>query len=303
MKALLVMNPGSRAGKGKKLWSFWESRLRAKEVAFDLAVTTRVGHGVELAAGAKDYDTVVAVGGDGTINEVLDGIMQSARSDIRMGVLYSGTSPDFCKFHNIPIRPSDAVDALTAGSSRKVDVGRIAYSDKSGRRTTAHFGCGVNVGLGASVARISNQLRRFTGDMIGTCIAVLCSVAVTRPVDLEIVVDGSPQRLSRVNNLSVLKNPFIASGLRLNLDLQAEDGNLVLFVVHGRTRMSVLSVLPGFYSGRAVDREDVVIKKCSQLSIASSRRTEIEFDGDPRGLLPVDIELLPRSLDLIGAST
>lgn len=303
MKALLVMNPGSRAGKGKKLWSFWESRLRAGAVAFDLAVTTRVGHGVELASGAKDYDTVVAVGGDGTINEALDGVMQSARSDLRMGVLYSGTSPDFCKFHNIPIRPSDAVDALTAGLSRKVDVGKITCSKNNGEKTTAHFGCGVNVGLGASVARTSNRLRKFTGDVIGTCIAVLYSVVLTRPVDLEIVVDGLPQRLSRVNNLSVLKNPFIASGLRLNLDLQTDDGNLALVVVHGRTRMSILSVLPGFYSGKAVDREDVVITKCSQVSIASSKRTEIEFDGDPRGILPVDIKLLPRSLDLIGAST
>ena len=302
MKALLIMNPGSRSGKGKKLWSFWESRLRSIGLAFDSTITTRPGHGSELAASSKDYDTVVAVGGDGTINEVLDGVVQSGRSDLRMGVLYSGTSPDFCKFHNIPIRPSDAADALTAGSSRKVDVGRITYSEKNGEKTTAHFGCGVNVGLGGSVARTSNRLRRFTGDVIGTCIAVLYSVVVTRPVDLEIVVDGSPQRLSRVNNLSVLKNPFIASGLRLNLDLQTDDGSLVLFVVHGRTRTSVISVLPGFYSGKAVDRDDVVITKCSQLSIRSSERTEIEFDGDPRGILPADIEVLPRSLDLIGAS-
>ena len=240
---------------------------------------------------------------DGTINEVLDGVVQSGRSDLRMGVLYSGTSPDFCKFHNIPTRPSDAVDALTGGGSRKVDVGRITYSEKNGEKTTAHFGCGVNVSLGASVAATSNWLRRFTGDAIGTFTAVLYSVVMTRPADLEIVVDGSPLRLTRVNNLSVLKNPFIASGLRLDLDLRADDGNLILFAVHGMNRLSVLSVLPGFYSGKAVDREDVVITKCSQIGIRSFERTEIEFDGDPRGILPADIEVLPRSLDLIGAST
>ncbi len=303
MKALLIMNPGSRSGRGKKLWSFWESSLKAKGLAFDSAITTGPGHGIELAAGAKDYDRVVAVGGDGTINEVLDGIIQSGRPDLRMGILYSGTSPDFCKFHNIPTSPLEAIDALVAGSSRKVDVGRITYSRESGERITAHFGCSVNVGLGASVARTSNLLRRFTGDRLGTCSAVIYSVVSTRPVDLEIIVDGSSQLLRGVNNLSVLKNPFLASGLRLNLDLRVDDGNLVLFALHGRNRMSVLSVLPGFYSGKAVDRDDVLIRTCSKLTIRSSGRTEIEFDGDPRGILPAEIEVLPRTLNLIGAST
>jgi diacylglycerol kinase family enzyme len=303
MKALLIMNPGSRSGKGKKLWPFWESSLQAKGLAFDSVITTRPGHGVELAAGAKDYATVVAVGGDGTINEVLDGVIQSGRSDLRMGVLYSGTSPDFCTYHGIPTSPPDAVEALVTGASRNVDVGRIAYSSDGHGQTTAHFGCSVNVGLGASVARTSNLLRRFTGDRVGTCIAAIYSIVSTRPVDLELIIDGSSQLLPGVNNLSVLKNPFIASGLRLNLDLQADDGNLVLFAVHGRRRISVLSLLPAFYSGKAVDRDDVFTRTCSKLTIRSSGRTELEFDGDPRGVLPADIQILPRSLNLIGART
>jgi diacylglycerol kinase family enzyme len=301
MKALLIMNPGSRSGKGKQLWSFWESRLQARRLAFDSAITTRAGHGVELAAGSKDYDTVVAVGGDGTINEVLDGVIQSGRPDLRMGVLYSGTSPDFCKFHNIPTSPSDAVETLAAGISRKVDVGRITCSKGSGERITAHFGCGVNVGVGASVARISNLLRRFTGDLLGTCIAVIYSIMATRPTDIEAIIDGSSQLLSKTNNISILKNPFIASGLRLNLDLLTDDGRLVLFAVHGKTRFSVLSILPDFYSGKAAGRNDVFIRKCKRLTITAAKRTEVEFDGDPRGFLPAEIEILPTALDLIGA--
>ena len=297
------MNPGSRSGKGKKLWSFWESRLQAKGMAFDSAITTGVGHAAELAAGATDYDTVVAVGGDGTINEVLDGVIQSGRPDLRMGILYSGTSPDFCKFHNIPIGPSDAIDALLAGSFRQVDVGRITYFKENGDRTTAHFGCSANVGLGASVARTSNRLRKFTGDWLGTCGAVISSIVSTRPVDLEISIDGAMQLLRGVNNLSIMKNPFLASGLRLNVDLQADDGKLVLFALHGRKRLSVLSVLPGFYSGKAVDRDDVLIQTCSRVTIRSSERTELEFDGDPRGFLPAEIEILPRTLHLIGSRT
>lgn len=301
MKALLIMNPGSCSGKGKRLWPFWKSALHAKGLAFDSAITTGPGHGVELAAGSRDYDTVVAVGGDGTINEVLDGVIQSRRSDLRLGVLYSGTSPDFCKYHNIPTTPADAVEALAAGLSRNVDVGRIAYCASSGKSIVAHFGCGVNIGLGASVARVSNRIRRFTGDFLGTGIAVAYSLAMTRPADIEATVDGSSLRLPGANNVSILKNPFIASGLHLDLDWPADNGQLLLFAVHGKSRFSALSVLPALYSGRAAHRPDAVLRRCSRITVTCAARTEVEFDGDARGFLPAEIEVLPAALDLIGA--
>jgi len=301
MKALLVMNPGSRSGKGRRLWSFWESGLRSRGIPFETVITQHAGHAVQLAADAGDYDTVVAVGGDGTVNGVLDGIIRSGRSDLRMGILYSGTSPDFCRFHNIPVSPLEAVEVLAAGLSRKVDVGWITYSDAGGGRITSHFGCGVNVGLGASVARISNRLRRFTGDFAGTCAALIYSIAMARPGDIEVKIDGVSQVLEKVNNLSILKNPYIASGLRLNLDLAGNDGGLILLAVQGKSRCGLLSLMPDFYSGNAAKRGDITVRRCQRIEVGSPAQAEVEFDGDPRGFLPAEIEIMPEALYLIGA--
>ena len=137
MKALLVMNPGSRAGRGQRLWSMWERGLREASVAFECVTTSRLGDALEAARKATAYDTVVAVGGDGTINEVLDGVVQSGRDGVRMGVLYSGTSPDFCRFHGIPVAPEAAVRALVSGRTQRVDVGRIVYRTDGGRTSGA----------------------------------------------------------------------------------------------------------------------------------------------------------------------
>ncbi|MCD4654681.1 hypothetical protein K8T06_12210 [bacterium] len=301
MKARLIMNPGSRSGKGKKLWLVWESYLKSKGIAFDSIITERAGHGIELARDSEGYDTVVAVGGDGTINEVIDGIVQSGRCDLRMGVLYSGTSPDFCRFHSIPLRPSAAVDVLASGITGKIDIAKITYSGGNGDTIVSHFGCGCNVGLGASVARVSNCIRKFTGDFLGTCLAVIYSIVATSPLDLDIIIDGEVRRLSGVNNFSILKNPSIASGLRLNLDLQPDDGKLVVFAVQKKNRLAVLSVMPDFYSGKAVTRKDIFIQECSQIAITCTKKVEIEFDGDPRGFLPAEIEILPGAINLIGA--
>ena len=89
--------------------------------------------------------------------------------------------------------------------------------------------------------------------------------------------------------------------MRLNIDLSPNDGKLVLFAIRGKGRVSLLSILPQLYSGRAVARDDVFIRKCSRLNIRCAEKKEIEFDGDPRGFLPADIEILPTALDLIGA--
>ena len=77
MKVLLILNPGSRAGRGRSLWTFWQERLRAAGVSCRAAVTERPEDALTFARDARDCDAVVAVGGDGTINRALDGVLQS----------------------------------------------------------------------------------------------------------------------------------------------------------------------------------------------------------------------------------
>ena len=302
MKALLIMNPGSRSGRGRRLWERWQTGLRFAGVSFRSAVTEAPGHAIALAREADDVDTVVAVGGDGTINEVLDGVVQSGRAGLRMGVLYSGTSPDFCRFHGIPLEPARALETLLAGRAQRVDVARIDCRNGSGEPRRAHFACSCNVGLGAAVARFSNGVRRCLGDALGTGLAVVRAVLRTPPVDLELEIDGQPCPLAAVNNLTVLKNPHIASGLRLNVDLRPDDGRLCLVAVHGRGRVGLCGLLPRFYSGTAVDAEGVLVRKCARVRVQAHGGCEIEFDGDPRGALPAEIRVLPGALTLIGGA-
>ena len=302
MKALLIMNPASRAGRGRRLWERWEAGLRFAGVPFTCATTEAPGHAMALARDEADADTVVAVGGDGTINEVLDGVIQSGRAGVRMGVLYSGTSPDFCRFHGIPTEPKQALNALLAGRARRVDAARIEFRDARDEVRRAHFGCSSNVGLGAAVARFSNGVRGVLGDALGTGLAVLRAVLRTPPVDLELEIDGQPCPLASVNNLTVLKNPHIASGLRLNVDLRPDDGRLWLVAVHGRSRAGLCALLPRFYSGTAVAAEGVLVRRCARVRIRAQRACEVEFDGDPRGALPADIQVLPGALALIGGT-
>ncbi len=294
------MNPGSCSGRGRRLWSRWTAGLRAAGVDFEACQTEAPGHAFRLARDCDGVGAVVAVGGDGTINEVLDGVVRSGRADLRMGVLYAGTSPDFCRFQGIPVEPGAALERLLENRSRRVDVARIRFAGPDGAPLEAHFGCGCNIGLGPAIAREANRLRRFWGDAAGTGLAAVAALFRCRPLSLTVEADGARLDLGPVNNLSILKNPFIASGLRVRVEADSRDGRLWLVAVHGQKPWGLCALLPRFYSGNATGDPAVLVKDCCRIAVRSAGPAELEFDGDPRGFLPAEILLLPGALDLIG---
>lgn len=302
MTLRLIMNPTSRSGRGRRRWAAWEQTLRQSGTGFECTVTSGPGDAARLAGEANPGDTLVAVGGDGTISEVIDGMIRSGKPDLKLGVLYAGTSPDFCRFHNIPVDPSAAIQTLLKGNTAAVDAVQIDYRRRDGSPATAVFGCSSNIGLGAAVADFANRNRRFLGDTLGTGLGVLRAVLQSNPMDLSLEIDGVETTLPQVRHLAVLKNPHIASGLKLNLDLHSNDGRLAVAAIHGVSRRGLVQLLPGFYSGTAAESSSLFIRHAVQIRIRAAQPVSVEFDGDARGLLPADIRILPKTIRLIGGS-
>lgn len=252
------------------------------------------GHATVLAREACE-PVVVAVGGDGTISEVMDGALQSPIPKT-MGVLYAGTSPDFCRFHRIPFsNPAAALDVLLQAHTRTIDAVRMTRTDSP----TAHFACGCNVGLGARVAAFANAHRRHLGDAPGTALGLLLAVLNQQRFTAHLMLDGAPFTFTGVNHILILKNPHIASGLKLNLPRTPDDGHLTVLVLHGLSRLALLRLIPAFYSGHAVNNPALFRRNCQTLTLVTEPRQAVEVDGDPRGETPFEIQLLPRVLPLI----
>lgn len=306
MSILLILNPGSRGGHSSRRHRFWISELEARGVEFQVIRTNGLGDARELARAATGYRTVVAVGGDGTINEVLDGVLLSGRRDLALGVLYAGTSPDFCRFHGISTDPAEALDRVLEGAAGNGEAlpGRdavaIRYRGRNGRPVTGHFGCSCSVGMGAAVASLSNRIRPRLGDVLGTGAAVLSAIFSSRPLDLRVTVDGQVLELLQVNHLVVLKNPYIASGIKLGAHLAPDDGKLCLVAISGRTPLGMLRLLPGLYTGEAIRAPGVLTRECTRVSVAGQNPAPLEFDGDPHGTLPLEAWILPGALKLAG---
>jgi diacylglycerol kinase family enzyme len=302
----LVINPGSRHGRGRATAELYLSLLGTGAGAVDRGYTTNLDDAAVLARRALDagYDTVVAVGGDGTINRVLGAFLDAGPrgARARLGILYSGTSPDFCRFHGIPTDPAEAVAALRRGEARAIDVCRIRHHDAAGEPRVDHFASSANIGLGAGIAERANRLRPRLGDFLGTLVAAAGTIARRGPRRVRVVVDGRELALAPALNITVGKNPHLAGGLKLDAEIADDDGRLFVFAICGIGRGQLLWALPRIYTGAIARDPRFLLRRATNVRIEPiDGAIRTEFDGDPAGWCPAEIRVLPKAVRLIGA--
>ena len=278
MRYLVLVNPLSHGGRAGRRWREFAQLLPDAE----FIELKSVDEGRDLARTASNCETVVACGGDGTINAIADGVMSNPDASLKFGVIYQGTSPDFCRFHGIPTEPRAACELLQTGTVRPIPV----------LQANGHcFFCSCNLGIGAMVASRANRLRPVLGDTIGTLLALLSALLNSPSYDL--TVNG--ETLSHCGHLLITRMPYIASGLKVSLPPLADD-ELAVWSVKSMTLFRWLALLPKLYRGESCGEFQIFRSDCR---ISSSEAVSVEYDGDPHGSLPLEISFAPRRLNLI----
>ena len=279
MKRFLVLvNPSSHGGRAGRRWPHL-ARLLPEG---DFVTLKSIEEARERARAAKGYETVVACGGDGTVRAVAEGVLENADAALKFGVLYAGTSPDFCRTYAIPTDAEGAIRLLRAGATRELPV-----LTANGRA----FFCSLNLGLGAAVAEGANRLRPHLGDRLGTFVALVRAIFRTRSYAVALNGETLGSRL----HVLVTRMPFIAGGLRLALPELGEDGYAV-WSVRQPSPLALPKLLWRLYRGRPCG-EFRVLRESVRITAADA--LAVEFDGDPHGTLPVEIRFADRKLKLV----
>ena len=302
MKYFLVCNPASRQKKSKSLIEQYQILLKDKGIDFDCGYTSSLHDAETLTQKAvtDGYNVVVAIGGDGTINRVINGLMKSKVKDVKLAVLYSGTSPDFCFFHGIPINPIEAVETLINEKDEKIDICQIQQHDQSQNKEISYFSCSANIGIGSYVAERANRYRKYFGDFFSTFFATVVSIFTYKQ---KAVVLSNTRVLDKVFNISIGKNSYLASGLKLDIDVTASNGKFYVFAIYGIGKWKLLTLLPKIYSGKITQNSSLYMKILQEpieiKSLVDQQEISVEFDGDPSLFCPAKISIIPQSINLI----
>jgi diacylglycerol kinase family enzyme len=315
METLLIINPHSRGGRSAAKAQELMEYLRAKNYAFNYVETGHFDDAYKYSSEASrnGVKNIIAVGGDGTINKVLNGFYDSNGSRIsssRFGVVHTGTSPDFCKSYEIPVEVSKAADAIIRQNTINIPVGMIRLSDEIPKTDgsnsqvtgkTKYFTCCANVGLGAALARSANSgVRLYLGDFLGTLFSLLKILMHFKSTDYKVIIDDNEATLKKLINVSVGITRYIASGINICNTASMPSDHFYILKIPETKFSSIPGLIKLLYSGKEFTNSHLAsIEYASRIEfLGNPFHPEIEFDGDPAGFLPCKIEFAKDMLPL-----
>jgi diacylglycerol kinase family enzyme len=320
MRYCFIVNPQARNGRSVRILNQLTAEIKRHGLAYDFLRADGLAHARQLSVEANrdGYEVIVAVGGDGTINRVINGFYdaQGKRlSPARLGVVHTGTSPDLCRSYSIPTDIATAVATLVKGVVRPISIGRIMFAaesddhssmDRLSKSTPAYFACCANIGLGAQLARLANGgIRKYAGDFLGTLVSLLRVITGYRPHHLQVTLDGQQKTVTQSYNISVGKTFYIASGIKVRHSLREQDNRFYVLSVSHLSCARLIPVLWSLYSGRPITRSNYLsLDYALDITLSAGKEsTDVEFDGDPAGHCPCHIDTATDPLDLIVGAT
>ncbi len=303
-KVAVIVNPAAHKGGAARRWPAMQAELVSRLGPFEPLFTTAPGHATELAraalaGGARRF---VAVGGDGTANETLNGLVDPngrlAAPDAVLCPVPAGTANELCRALGFLARPHLAYDAAASTLSRPMDLMRVRCAGLDGRAVTRFGYLIVCIGSAATISHRTSRSRWLK--KLGEIAYLLMTPVVTlgyQERDVAVTIDGRALGRRRIFTALVGNTENGGGGMKLVPGAKFDDGTLDLIEVGGVSPVTVLfSILPRVYSGAHVHHPNVeMIRGARHLVFESEVETLIDLDGETVGRLPLDVAILPQA--------
>jgi YegS/Rv2252/BmrU family lipid kinase len=292
-RAFVVVNPAAGGGRAARLWPSLREGLRRVGLEFEAAETSGPGSATDLAreAAARGWPLVVAVGGDGTVNEVANGLMAAGgRPTAALGALMTGRGRDACRNLGFAADHAVAVRRLVDGEDVVVDVGAAEAAGAPPRFFVNSAGAGFD-----AVAATRAQAIRLPGTA-PYLLGVLHALREHRPVQAAITIDGRPAWTGAMTMAVVANGPHYGGGMRIAPAARPDDGALDLLIVAGLRRAELLAWLPTVYWGAHLRSAKVTTASGRSLEIATEPAVPVHLDGEPAATTPIRIAVRPGAL-------
>jgi YegS/Rv2252/BmrU family lipid kinase len=302
-KYLIIVNPISGRGAGEKSIPAIRLHMESLQLPYELLQTERPGHAIELAESAAlaGYEAVIGVGGDGTANEIINGLMRTRQSGGHapaMGMLAVGRGNDFAFGAGIPAGLEAGFKVLTSNYRKKIDIGRATGGDYPRGR---YFGNGVGIGFDAVVGFEALKMTRLTGFLSYIVAALKTIFLYYHAPTVRIEYDGESLELPALM-VSIMNGRRMGGGFMMAPDASPADGLLDLCIARQVSRGRIFALIPHFLKGDQATQEPIRTARARQVQVtALAGALPAHADGETlcEAGEQLSIELLPAQLELI----
>lgn len=283
-----IVNPVASRGKSKKVGRWLEKKCREQNMDFDLQFTTKPKEASEIASKSyENFEYIVAVGGDGTLQEVINGLIGI---DTKVGIIPVGTGNDFVRAANLPHHPNEALEILLKGQTKKVDIGKV--NDR-------YFHNGVGAGFDAWVVHESLKIKYLRGKVV-YLLAILKTIFSYKAPYMEISYNEKTIR-DKLFLITIANGTCLGGGIKLTPFAKIDDGELDLNIIYDVNKLKILRNLIKAYSGEHVKLPEVKVDRCTSFSVNSENGLAVHADGELLGcnINELNINIIPKAIKFV----
>jgi diacylglycerol kinase (ATP) len=296
---VFLVNPAAGKGATGQKWAELAHLAAQAGLRGDALLSEAPGHLTELArqAVSDGAGRLVVVGGDGTINEVVNGILATGSPGLELAVVPRGTGDDFARSLGLPTKTKDAFRVAAAGSLRTIDVGRARFQDWDGSPDERYFVNFAGAGISGAIARRGAATSRRMGAKAAYLWATVAVFLRWKSVPMRVQLDQE-ERSTVLYEVLVANGPYTAGGMRVAPDAVPDDGQFDTILIGDFTKAEFAVTFPKIYRGTHVGHRKVDVVRASTVGVSVDEALPVVLDGEQPGTTPAHFEVVPGALRL-----
>jgi YegS/Rv2252/BmrU family lipid kinase len=236
----------------------------------------------------------VAIGGDGTVNEIVNGI---AGLDVELAVIPRGTGWDFVRTYGIPRKLEAAVEVALRGHTRVIDLGRARYLGWDGAEGETLFANVASAGMSGAIAKRANDTSKALGGKVSYAWATLSVFSRWQNGEVTVLIDGDEHR-GRMHDVIVANGRYLGGGMKMLPEAEPDDGRLDVLLIGDLTKRDLLLTLPKTYRGTHLPHPKATAVSGAVVEVEAAEPLPVQLDGEQPGTTPVRFEIVPQALRL-----
>lgn len=300
---LVIVNPNAGNGKGKKDWDTISALLKKEDLTFKACFTERKGHAIKVTMdGISDgYRKIITVGGDGTLNEVVNGVFSNnscPANKISLALIPVGTGNDWGRMFGIPLDYQKAIKIIGENKQMIHDIGIVSFFNGS-EKMSRYFINIAGLGFESVVVRRTNiQKDMGRGGKLIYFYNLLMSLLFYKNTEAEIIIDGN-KVTADVFSINVGNGRYCGGGMRQTPDALPDDGFLDVTVINGMGKFEIIRNLNILYDGSILKHPKIDSYRCKTIKVSSASVLYTEADGESLGHTPAEFGIIPAAVNVV----
>ena len=305
LKTKAIVNPCSANGKTGRLWPEVLGEITQKAGPIDYELTTGIGDATKVTKNAlrDNYKRIIAVGGDGTINEVVNGFFDNddlLNPEAILSVLPLGTGGDFIKSFSQSKNLDDKIKELQLNRTKKIDVGKLSLVNHDGEKIIRYFINIASFGMGGEVDQRVNRFKLFKklGGKPTFLLATYATLLFYRNKKIRLRIDDHFDQQLTIRNVAIANGQFFGGGMKIAPFAELDDGIFDIVIIGDLSRSQIVLHTPKIYKGTHLNVTGLTALQGKKIIAESEEEVLLDIDGEAPGRLPATFEVVPKAINL-----